>query len=185
MEEVIKKELFYDLDHSIEILESREKKDVEELKILSDHGIENVAAYKNLDLISLSVLIYSLYKIITRIPDEDYNDILQELKNAKKNLEQGNLGRYNSNIKTLFSIVKRSNIKIKEHLQDVLDAAKIKKSAILLQKGLSIGQAAGLMGLTNWDLQQYAGKTTTHELSYEGVSAKKRTNIAFKFFGVS
>ena len=66
-----------------------------------------------------------------------------------------------------------------------MDAAKIKKSALLLQKGLSIGQAAGLMGLTNWDLQEYAGKTTSTEGHNESLPAKKRFINALKIFGVS
>ena len=65
-----------------------------------------------------------------------------------------------------------------------MQAAKIKKGAILLGKGLSIGQAAGLMGLSNWDLQQYAGKTVTFDDGHEKVSAKKRLINALNIFNI-
>ena len=185
MEEVTKKEILYDLNEAIKILERREKNDVDQLRILSDHGIEDVAVHKNFDLISVTVLIYSLYKIIVSIPDKDYQSIITELQNAKKSLEKNQLGKYNGSIKNLFLLVKKSNAKVKMHLQDVMEAAKIKKSAALFEKGLSIGQAAGLMGLSNWDLQAYTGKTTALEQHEETFPVQKRISTALKIFGVS
>ncbi len=182
MKEVIRKEILYDLAQAIAILEQREAKDLEELKELSDHAIEDVALHKDLDLISITVLIYSIYKIISNIPAEEVKDLLSGLKSAQNSLEQNNLSRYNQNIKLLFNLVSKSNIKIKEHLQDVMQAARIKKGTVLLQKGLSIGQAAGLMGLSNWDLQQYAGRTTAIEQHHEIISVKKRLALALNLF---
>lgn len=182
MKEVVRKEILYDLAQAIAILEQREAKDLEELKKLSDHAIEDVALHKDLDLISITVLIYSIYKIISSIPIEESKDLLSGLKSAKNSLEQNNLSRYNQNIKLLFNLVSKSNIKVKEHLQDVMQAARIKKGTVLLQKGLSIGQAAGLMGLSNWDLQQYAGRTTAIEQHYEAISVKKRLALALNLF---
>ena len=183
MQKEVKKEILKILSRAIEILEVREKKDIEELKALSDQAVEGVALYKNLDLISISVLIYSLYKIVESMPAEDYQTILEELAYAKENLEKDKLGRYNKSIKAMFDLVRKSDTKVKEHLQDVMQAARIKKGMILLQKGLSMGQAAGLMGLSNWDLQQYAGRTVVLEQHYEAKPAKERLLMALKIFG--
>ena len=185
MEEVIRKEILYDLSKALTIMEKRDKNDVDELRILSDHGIEDVAVHKNLDLISVTVLIYSLYKIIASIPERDYQSIIKELRYAKNSLEKNQLGKYNQNIKTLFQLIRKCNAKVKVHLQDVMEAAKIKKSATLFEKGLSIGQAAGLMGLSNWDLQAYTGKPPALEQHEENIPAKKRVAAALKIFGVS
>lgn len=185
MEEAIRKEILYDLNQAITILQQRAKSDVDQLRVLSDHGIEDVAVHKNLDLISVTVLIYSLYKIVNSVSEKDYQAIIRELQNAKSSLEKNQLGKYNNNIKTLFQLVKKCNAKVKVHLQDVMEAAKIKKSAALFEKGLSIGQAAGLMGLSNWDLQAYAGKTTALDQHEESLPATKRVTTALKLFGVS
>jgi len=147
MNEVIRKDILKILSRTIEILKVKEEKDIEELKKLSDQAVEGVALHKNLDLISISVLVYSFYKIAKLISPEDYKDILKELEFAKEHLEKNNLGRYNRSIKTLFDLVRRCDAKIKEHLQDIMQAARIKKGTVLLQKGLSIGQAAGLIWL--------------------------------------
>ena len=167
------------------ILEHREPQDLEQLKDLSDHAIEDVAVHKDLDLISVTVLIYSLYKIINTLSDADYKTITAKLKEAQTSLKEKNLGRYNRTIKTMFEIVHHTDAKVKVHLQDVMDAARIKKGTSLLERGLSIGQAAGLMGLSNWDLQQYAGKTTALEMHDESYPVQKRLQIAFKLFKVS
>lgn len=184
MNEVIVKEILEILSKTINILEVKEEKDIEELKGLSDRAVEGVALYKNLDMISVTVLVYSIYKIAKDITPKDYQEILGGLRFAKDSLDRRNLGRYNKSIKQVYDIVRKCNAKVKEHLQDVMHAAKIKKGNVLLQKGLSLGQAAGLMGLSNWDLQQYAGKTTVIEPHREAVPAKKRMITALKIFGM-
>jgi uncharacterized protein YjiS (DUF1127 family) len=185
MKEVVKKEILYDLDRTINIMQVREDRDIEELRILSDHAIEDVALYKDLDLISVTVLIYSLYKIAASLPDKDYQNLLKILTKAKESLKHGNLGGYNRYIKQVYEIVHKSNAKVKQHFSNVMHAARIKKGSALLQKGLSIGQAAGLMGLSNWDLQEYVGKTLILEKDHEAVPAKKRLLNAFKLWGLT
>lgn len=184
MKGVIKKDLLHILTRAAEILERKDPSDLEELKALSDQAIEDVAVHKDIDLISATVLIYSIYKILPDLKEEDYKDLLVEFKRSLSNLQQNQLGRYNQNIKTLYDLIRKSNAKVKIHLQDVMHAARIKKSASLLRKGLSIGQAAGLMGLSNWDLQQYIGGTTMIDLKKESFSVNKRVNLALQIFGV-
>ncbi|MBU0457231.1 MAG: hypothetical protein ABH824_02875 [Nanoarchaeota archaeon] len=184
MIDVIRKEILYDISQAIDILEVKEEKDLNELEKLSEHAIDDVALHKDTDLITITVLIYSIYKIVHNLSEEDYKNIVAELKFTKKHLEENQLGRYNQSIKNLYNLIRKSDAKIKQHLQDVMQAARIKKSSSLLQKGLSIGQAAGLMGLSNWDLQPYAGKTTYFEQHHESIPAKRRVINAMKIFGV-
>ncbi len=184
MDNQIKKEILYDVTQAIRILETKEAKDTEELKTLSDHSIDDIAVHKDLELVSIAVLLYSIYKITSTVSEDDYKGILQELRFARNNLEQGNLSRYNRSIKNLFDLVKKSNAKVKEHLADVMHAARIKKGTALLQHGLSIGQAAGIMGLSNWDLQHYAGKSTALDQHTEKIPARNRMRSALQLFGV-
>ena len=185
MKEVVKKEIVKDLIKTQEILNKKDPSISLQLKELSDHAIEDVALQKDLDLISVTVLIYSLGKVVQRMPPEELKDLSVEIGFAIKFLKDNSLSRYNKAVKTMFKIVKKSNAKVKLHLQDVMQAARIKKGAILLGKGLSIGQAAGLMGLSNWDLQSYAGKTTMLEFAKETIKEDRRLNLAMKLFGAS
>lgn len=185
MKEDIRIEILHDLQAASSILEQREKKDIEELKTLSDHSIEDIAVQKDLELVSVTVLLYSLYKTITCIDAKAYDKILKELQSAANSLEQRNLSRYNASIKKLYELIRSCNAQVQEHLNDVMQAARIKKGATLLQRGLSIGQAAGLMGLSNWELQQYAGKTTALDQHTEKIPARNRMMQALKLFGVN
>ena len=185
MKEDIRKEILGDLQGAIAILTTRESKDIEELKTLSDHSIEDIAVQKDLELVSVTVLLYSIYKTVTGIDAKIYDQLLKELQNAASSLEQRNLSRYNSSIKKLYEIIRTSDTKVKEHLNDVMHAARIKKGATLLQRGLSIGQAAGLMGLSNWELQQYAGKSTALDQHTEKIPAQTRMKKALQLFGVA
>jgi len=184
MKEVVKNEIISYLKKANDVISVKQSTDLEELRELSDHAIEDVAALKDLDLIAVTVLLYSIYKIGYFIKTEEYISLKKYLNLAIHHLEENSFGRYNSNIKELFKIVKGCNAKVEEHFSDVMQAARIKKGSILLQKGLSMGQAAGLMGLSNWDLQAYAGKTTALGFHTEKIPAKKRLLNAFKIFGV-
>ena len=184
MKEVVKKEILYDLSEAIKILQVRDAEDYEALKKLSNHAIEDVALHKDLDIISITVLIYSIYKVMFCMKPEDHKQILKGLRLAKKNLENNNFHSYNTNIKKLYQVIRHCNAQVKTHLQDVMAAARIKKGTVLLQKGLSLGQAAGLMGLSNWDLQNYAAKTPVLSEHREAVPASKRLKNAFALFGV-
>ncbi len=184
MKEVMLKEILKNLSRTIEILEKRDAKDSEELRELSDKAIEGVALYKDLDMISVTVLIYSIYKVLFCLDAENYEKILKELQFARKHLQSRRFGMYNRSIKRLYRVIQHCNASVKEHLQDVMQAARVKKGMVLLQKGLSIGQAAGLMGLSNWDLQKYAAGTPALTGHSEKIHAHKRLEKAMKLFGV-
>ena len=182
MNEEVRTEIINDLAKTAEILEVKEVKDLEELRNLSEQTIEYIAIHKDLELVSVTVLIYSLYKIENCLQKTDRSQIVEALRRAAQSLKGSNFGGYNSAIRCLFELVRNCNAKIKEHLQDVMDAARIKKGTALLHRGLSIGQAAGLMGLSNWDLQAYAGKAHLLRQHTETIPASKRLSLAFKLF---
>lgn len=186
MKEVIRKEVLYDLGRFLEFLNGPLDQNAAPLKDLSDHAIEDVAVHKDLDVISVTVLIYSVYKILPCLRGNEHAGALSsKLGLAIKALERKNFGLYNRLMKEIFNVVRSCSDHIKEHLQDVMQAARIKKGTALLEKGLSMGQAAGLMGLSNWDLQVYAAKTTAIEVEGTSLPALGRMKQALSIFGVS
>ena len=184
MKEGIKKEIIKDLGQAVAILEKKKGMNVEAMKQLSDQSIEDVALYKDLDVVSITVLFYSIYKVVDCFDDVTFDELIKGLRDAQSALQRNFFGKYNQKIRNLFKLVRGCNAKVKQHLQDVMDAARIKKGTVLLQKGLSLGQAAGLMGLSNWDLQSYASKSVILGEYHEKIQAKVRLQTAFKVFGV-
>ena len=134
MKEVIRKELLKDLDNIINILQSQNRQEYQKLKDLSNHAIEDVALYKDLDTISITVLIYSLFKIVSTMNEEDYKELLSKIKLARKALKDHKYRIYNQNIRKSFTIIKKSTPKVKQHLQSVLQAARIKKEQFYYKK---------------------------------------------------
>ncbi|MBI2573606.1 hypothetical protein HYV86_07110 [Candidatus Woesearchaeota archaeon] len=184
MKEVVRKEALTNLDQLIVFLRTWPNVNIEVLKALSDKGIENVALYKNLDIISITVLTYSLYKLIPSINSQEIiTNLIIELEKARNALAKRDLPKYNLPMKKAFTLVQSVHGEVREHLQDVLAAARIKKGTALLEHGLSIGQAAGLMGLSNWDLQEYAAKTTALGI-HVTIPVEKRLKNAFKLFNL-
>ncbi len=184
MKEVVKKEILNLLSQAFAILKERKEEDSERLKKLSNKGIESIALYKDMDLISVTVMIYSLSKIVSCISPTDYQYLIKDVEKANNSLQKNKFTLYNKSIRLIYKIIHKCDAQVKVHLGDVMHAARVKKSAVLLSKGLSIGQAAGLMGLSNWDLQKYAGKTTAYESHHEAIRADQRLMNSLKMFGV-
>lgn len=184
MKEVVRQEILYNLSKLAEFLSSASQ-DLNVLKVLSDHAIEDVAVHKDLDVISITVLIYSISKILPSLKNNaSAQSMGLKVSMAVKALNRKNFSAYNRYVKEMFEIIRSQSDKIKEHLQDVMQAARIKKGTALLEKGLSMGQAAGLMGLSNWDLQVYAAKTTAVDGQASTLAATKRMRKALLIFGV-
>lgn len=182
MKEVIRKEITYDLGQIQALLEKGS--DPEQIRILSDHTISDVAAYKDMDMITITVLIYALYKIYPFALLEDKEQVLEHVSAAKVALAERNLGEYNAQIRTLYTFIQSKSSSVKDHLESVMQAARVKKGTVLLEHGLTIGQAAGLMGLSNWDLQEYASKTAVFEPTKETMLTSKRLKIAYSLFNL-
>ena len=60
------------------------------------------------------------------------------------------------------------------------------KGGKLYAHGLSVGQAASLLGISQYELMSYIGKTQISDVfPEEGMSVAKRTAYAKKLFGVN
>ncbi len=182
MKGVVLKSLVKDLRKAVTILEAKSEHSAQELKKLSDHTIEDVALYKNLDAVSLAVFIYSLHKTVHCLDDANHALLLKEMKKAANKLDERNLGAYNQGLKRAFAIVKKCNAEIKTHVQDVFHAAKINKGTTLLEHGLSIARAAQVMGISRWELTEYVGKRRVLQEAHEKFSVTKRMQHALSLF---
>ncbi len=185
MNQVIREDLLKELDEVTEILRVREEADIAKLEEVSNHTIHDASVFQDIDAIQMAVLVYSLYKVIGGMQDKEYQQIVEAVGKARKNLEQDKLGEYNKNIGLLFSIIKKVDEKSGLFFREVLEAAKIKKGAQLFKHGLSLGKAAEILGITKWELSSYAGGTVYSEQHEEIVSAKKRMGYAQELFKVS
>ncbi len=183
MKDVARKSLIKDIGKTIQILQSKTSTINEELKDLSDHTIQDVALYKNMDAVSLAVLIYAISKVHRCVVGKKHEgDIILELQKAQKALQNKKFGSYNKSLAKAFDVVEKCGGEMKKYVRDVVYASKIKKGVTLIEKGVSVRRAASVIGISEWDLLSYTGRSHSVEEKHEKVPAKKRVTKAIEMF---
>lgn len=183
MHDIIKKDILAVLADLVEILKVKEEGDITELKELSNHIIHNASVFQDEDSISVAILIYALSKIIERKQkDLDYNKILGMLNSCISNLKNNNDDLFRKSIKGIFSFIKTMDEKIKLYIYEVINQARIKKGCKLCEHGISVARAAEVLGISQWELMHYLGKTTLIDQFSEPVNISKRLKIARSLF---
>lgn len=177
MNEVVKKDILSILEQSRIILQ---RKDSFLLRELSNHTIHNASIFQDEDSISIAVIIYSLSKLIER-GKLDTRKALSLINSAHKYLKSDDFINYKDTIKYLFKFISNIDSKLKLYIEEVIKQAQIKKGSKLYDHGISIGQAADLLGISQWELMNYVGKTSIVD-SFPSPDVKKRLSIAKELF---
>jgi hypothetical protein len=182
MKETVRQSLIKDITKSIVVLEKNDSSTAMDLKTLSEHVVGDVALYKNMDAVTLAILIYSMYKSILCISASKHPEFIKGLKILQSSLQEKKFNKYNTAMKHLFTLLKNCDSRIKTHIHDVFYAAKIKKGTDLMERGLSIARAADLMGVSRWDVIHYGGSNVITQSHTESWPATKRLALAKKIF---
>ncbi len=181
MEETVKKDIISILSGVIAILETKEEADVLEIRKLSNHTIHNATIFQDEDSISVAILIYALSKIMERnLGLIDYSKFMDMLSNAKTFLDKGKDDNYRRVIKTIFSTISKLDRKVEMYIEEVINQAQIKKGSKLHEHGVSIGRAAEILGISQWELANYVGKTNLSDV--ESISVIDRIKFARELF---
>lgn len=182
MNDSVKGDILSLLNSVIGILESEEEKDVFELGELSNHIIHSASIFQDEDSISIALLVYSIYKVFSRGGEkkEIYTKVKAVLKQAKIALENYNLEEFRKKIRNAFDILQRIDRKVSIYFEELLEKARIKKGSSIYEHGISIARVAQIMGISQWELMGYVGKTEVPEYGLKDV--KKRLEFARKLF---
>jgi len=182
MDEVVKKDILRVLSDVAKILEVEAERDAVELRELSDHVIHDASIFQDEDSVSIAILIYSLSKVIERREGKmNYKVLLKLVMSAQKNLEQNRVDGYRKEIKKLFNFISTIDTKLKLYIEQVINQAEIKKGSKLYAHGISLGRAAEVLGISQWELMFYIGKTKLTDIK-GGVGVKERLSYARGLF---
>lgn len=175
MEHEVKKSILAVLKSLKRMLES-DKIISYELKKLSNALMEDVSLFQDQDSISIAVLVYSLYKVFTKNPGLEKTALLKLLKKAINAIEVE--AQFRTNIRLIFNQIKKYDKNIDTNIIEILRHAHIKKGLKVYEHGLSIGQAAEIIGISKWDLMDYLGNSHIVE---KDVSSRidNRTRLSF------
>ena len=182
MDEVVKKDILNVLSNVIEILKVEEDRDAADLRELSNHTIHNSSIFQDEDSISIMVLAYSLSKVIERQEGKiAYSTLLALLNSAKKNLQEDKTDSYKANIRKLFDFISTIDNELNLYVGEVINQAQIKKGTKLYEHGISLARASEMLGVSQWDLMSYVGRTTLTEVM-GGIELKERIKYARSLF---
>ena len=183
MEGIVKKDIIEVLEKLVGILKVKENSDIIEIKELSNHVIHNASVFQDADSISIAVLIYSLSKIIERKQKElDYDKIMNMLNSGILSLKNGNDEGFSKSIKNIFNFIRATDERLRLYIHEVINQAQIKKGCKLCEHGISIARASEVLGISQWELMHYVGKTTLVDQFSEPVNASKRLKMARSLF---
>ena len=85
-------------------------------------------------------------------------------------------------IKNIFNFIRTIDAKLKLYIHEVINQAQIKKGCKLCEHGISVARASEVLGISQWELMHYLGKTTLIDQFSEPVNVLKRLKIARSLF---
>ncbi len=183
MYDLIKNDIIAVLSDLIKILKAREESDIVSIKGLSNHVIHNASVFQDEDSVSVGILIYSLSKIMERRQkDIDYGKILSMLDSCILNLKGNQDGLFRKSIKSIFNFIRTIDEKLRLYISEVITQARIKKGCKLCEHGISIARASEVLGISQWELMHYLGKTTLIDKFSEPINVSRRLKIARSLF---
>jgi len=167
------------------------KGDAAKIKKLSNQTTNTAALTHDPDNIAVAVVVYSLSKIIER---EDYKTlpgwnkfysayissidrIIEDIKRKDDDAFRKDIGIIRENIGKLSG-------KLKDYIQDVFRSASINKASRIYEHGISMEKTAHLLGVTMFELAEYAGKGKHADVpETKTADVKSRIKLAMEMFG--
>ena len=162
------------------------------LREQSFRTVHNSSIYQDEYSISISVLMYSVFKVLEKNKFGQYKKLdnfkkilVSEIKQAINYLLKDEMKKYSDSLKKIISNLSRLDKEVGNYIDDIMKSTKIKKASDIHSHGLSVGRAADLLGVSKWDLLPYFGQTRTYDTNDNiSKSIKDRIVFARRVFGV-
>lgn len=189
MEEEVRKDILSMLRAVYTALEDC---DANGLKTASDFTLHNSSTYQDRDSVSISVVVYSLYKICSRErlkENEDFlrfkREFLNLIKRAEKDLNKNRTKKYEIVIKRMYKLIAGIEKEFGMYVTQVVNQSRIKKGGRMFEHGVSAGRAAELLGISSWELMNYIGNTKLSDVRIvKTEDVKERIKYAKGVFGL-
>jgi hypothetical protein len=181
-------------DNILRILEETkvafEKKDVVALKSLSNQTVHTASTKQDSINITVAVIVYSLSKIIERIDYQKYPDWKKLYDSIVFSIDGSIIAarakdeyKLKKNLEMIRKTIGKLSGNFKKYIEEVFRKASISKASRIYEHGISMEKTAKLLGITMYELADYAGKTGISNMS-EGrtIDVKNRIKLAENFF---
>ncbi len=183
-----------EVQHTIYVLQQTKHSLKEEnpLKLfeLSNQKIHSATCVQDIESITLTIIIYALGKLIERkstLKIKNWNQFVEKIISfidlAILALQKNNQETYRNYIIKTKTTLESISPTLKQYTKEVIRNACINKGSNIYKHGISLGQTAKILGVTTWELAEYAGQTRIADINYnKTLNEKKRAQIALEFF---
>ena len=181
-------------EHLIEVMSSAlnafQKRDVFALKELSNQTVHSASVFQNIDNISVAVIIYSLSKIVERPKYMQYKSwpnfqaiVINKFQSAINALKNSNISLFRNYLSEINASISTLSGHLKVYIEDVFRKAAINKASRIYEHGISMQQTADILGISSFELAEYAGRTGIADVELSVTSeVKKRIKTAMELF---
>jgi len=157
-------------EHILKVLkkvkQALKREDYVEIKNLSDKVIHSASINQEPDCIAVAVVIYSLSKLIERESYKKeknwssfYKEYIKNIDDAIKALEKNDIETFRYEIHSIRTQIQDLSGNLKKYISQVFRKAKINKASRIYEHGISMEKTAKILGISIWELAEYAGKT--------------------------
>lgn len=180
MDPRIKEDILSVLKEAVEALSAA---NYNQLDALSNHTIHDASIYQDEDSTSTAILMYAMAKVAQRCTETNcpvpvFTPLLEKARVALLK-DKDNL--FHAAFAEVFDLISSHDEHLKMYIGEVLDKARIKKGSKLAEHGISVARIAEMLGINQWDLYSYLGKTMIGEK--EGTDGTlKRIQFARQLF---
>jgi hypothetical protein len=167
-----------------------EKNDSFTIRGLSNQTINTASLMQDPDNIAVAVMVYSIGKIVERLDYRQlsgwkkfYTNVLLYLDKSIKDIEGENYERFREDFKMIRGSIENLSGKLKKYIREVLRNAEINKASRIYEHGISMEQTASLLGVSMYELADYAGRTGIPDVPENYTrDTKSRIKFAMEMF---
>jgi len=157
-------------EHILDVLKkvkiAFKNEDYVEIKNLSDNVIHGCSISQDPDCISVAVVIYSLSKLIERESYKTekqwpkfFKEYLKNIDDAIAALEKDDIETFRDEIMQIRELIQNLSGNLGKSIDYVFRRAQINKASRIYEHGISMEKTAKILGISIWELAEYAGKT--------------------------
>lgn len=184
-----------EVSHIVEVLEAAKQalsnNDSIKLKDLSNQTLHSASTQQDHGSIAIAVLVYTISKLIERKENmrlKLWNKFVKRFNSylslAVIAILEGKIESYESYLEQSRKSIESISVNLRPYIQEVLRKASINKASRIYEHGISLGQTAKLLGVTQWELAEYTSQSSrASDSDYNRtVDARKRAQTALEFF---
>ena len=175
----------------IEVQEALRRNDYVKIKNLSNEVVHTSSIEQDPDIISVAVIIYALSKLVEREKYREYRNwpkfyknYLSGLDGIIKALKRNDINRFRKEIDFIRNTIQNLSGNLKNYIGEVFRKAQINKASRIYEHGISMENTARILGVSVWELAEYAGGTGIGDVNLAlTIPIKERIKIAEEVFG--